>query len=120
MFYVSLGFIFAAGLGAWLRLQSSFLLPAPWGTLLVNVLGSLLVGFLSVALEKYPPHLKLIIFVALLGSITTFSTYSLEVVRFFNNGMAVKAFLYFFSSNFLAFLACFLGWKIAQILVNTP
>ena len=119
MIYVSLGFIFAAALGAWLRMQSASWLVAPWGTLLVNVLGSLVIGFLAVALEKQSPQLKSIVFVALLGSLTTFSTYSLEIVRFFNSGQFSKALLYFVLSNLLAFLGCFIGWKIAQNMVNS-
>ena len=110
-------FFIAAGLGAILRLYlaQSFLLP--WGTFAANLLGSLLIGFLWVYLSKYSPQVKTLILVALLGSMTTFSTYALEVVRFLDNGAWGKAFFYFTVSNSVCFLACWLGWKIANKLV---
>lgn len=107
----------AAGLGAFLRLQTLQLWSAPWGTLVVNIAGSLLMGFLAVYLAKHAPHIRLIVLVAFLGSLTTFSSYSLDIVRLFEDQMPGKAFLYLFLSNSLCVISCFVGWKIAQSLV---
>ncbi len=111
------GFVFMASLGAFLRFQSVQFLVHPWGTLVANVLGSLLIGFLAVYLGRYSPQTKTIILVAFLGSLTTFSSYALEVVTFIEEGLLGKAFLYFSLSNILCFIACFGGWKIAHKLV---
>ena len=57
------------------RIDRSF----PYGTLVVNLSGALLLGFLSgVALS---PHMALLVGTALVGSYTTFSTWMLETQR---------------------------------------
>lgn len=62
----------------------------PFGTLTVNVLGSLAMGFLSVVLlERFnglAPHLRAILLVGFLGGFTTFSAFSLETFSLFENG----------------------------------
>ena len=80
----------AAGgaLGALLRYGVSGLvqraMPSgfPWGTITVNVIGSLLLGILWFGFEKHAasPALRGFVVVGLLGAFTTFSTYSLETV----------------------------------------
>ena len=53
--------------------------PFPFGTLVVNISGALLLGFLSgLALS---PHLALLAGTAFVGSYTTFSTWMLETQR---------------------------------------
>ena len=61
----------------------------PWGTLAVNVVGSLLMGFiLGLALESevVPPALRLTLTAGFLGAFTTFSTFSYETMRLFEDG----------------------------------
>jgi len=57
----------------------------PWGTLVVNALGSFLLGFLFVWLleRSASESLRLLLTVGFLGAFTTFSTFSLETVRLF-------------------------------------
>ncbi len=112
-----IAFALAAGLGAYLRFQSVQFLIHPWGTFIANLIGSLLIGFLAVYLAKSSPQLKSVILVAFLGSLTTFSSYALELVTFIEEGFWGKALLYFVVSNSLCLLGCFLGWKIAHSLV---
>jgi CrcB protein len=61
----------------------------PWGTLFVNVTGSLIMGFLYVLLtsrmELGPPW-RAFFLVGLLGSFTTFSTFSLDTLQLLEKG----------------------------------
>ena len=56
----------------------------PWGTLVVNVLGCLAIGVLWVFVEDkpiFPPEMRDLLMVGLLGAFTTFSTFGLETVH---------------------------------------
>lgn len=69
-----------AGIGAAALLGPGF----PFGTLVVNVVGSLLLGFLSEAADRTPwatPQVRMALGTGLLGAFTTFSTFSVESVR---------------------------------------
>ena len=77
----SLGAILRWGLGGWLNPLS----PAiPLGTLAANLLGGFLVG-VAVALFEHVPALsvewRLFVITGFLGGLTTFSTFSMEVVH---------------------------------------
>ena len=66
----------------------------PYGTLFVNVVGSLLIGLLSVVLlDRFNvgPEWRAAIFVGVLGSFTTFSTFSLETLNLLEQGELVAA-----------------------------
>ncbi len=77
-----------AALGAWLRwglgLLLNPLLPAlPLGTLAANLTGAYLVGIAVTVFHLHldlPPELKLFAITGFLGGLTTFSTFSAEVV----------------------------------------
>jgi fluoride exporter len=79
------GVVLLGGVGAVLRflidraVSSRTARPFPFGTLVVNVSGALLLGFLAgLALR---PHLALLVGTAFVGSYTTFSTWMLETQR---------------------------------------
>ncbi|KPV39167.1 camphor resistance protein CrcB [Thiohalorhabdus denitrificans] len=66
----------------------------PYGTLAVNTLGSLLMGFLSVVLLERAgigPELRAALLVGLLGSFTTFSSFSMETLNLLEGGARSKA-----------------------------
>ena len=53
----------------------------PWGTLTVNILGSLLIGLLATLADELGslgPEVRLFLIVGVLGGFTTFSSFSLE------------------------------------------
>lgn len=84
----------------------------PWGTMAVNVLGSLAMGFLSVwMLEKLQvsAEWRAIILVGLLGAFTTFSTFSFETLQLIEIGDITKAMLNILLSVVLCVFACWLG-----------
>ena len=68
----------------------------PWGTLTVNVLGSLAIGYLLVLLpdSRGEAHwLHLLLLTGVLGGFTTFSAFSLETLQLLHGGQAGRAFL---------------------------
>ncbi|HBE72782.1 MAG TPA: fluoride efflux transporter CrcB [candidate division Zixibacteria bacterium] len=60
----------------------------PWGTLAVNLSGSLLIGALYELFDRalVPPHLRSLAAIGFLGAFTTFSTFSLETVNMLREG----------------------------------
>ena len=89
----------------------------PFGTLLVNVLGSFAMGiFIELALENESVghHVRLLVAVGALGGFTTFSAFSLEVVALFERGEIVLTAVYILSSVVLSILALVLGLYVVR------
>lgn len=66
----------------------------PAGTWLANVLGSFVIGLLSVWGKErgiLSPQLYLLLATGVMGGFTTFSTFSLEIVSFWGDGQVVRA-----------------------------
>ncbi len=84
----------------------------PYGTLAVNVLGSVVMGLLyALALERFPltPELRAGLWVGLLGAFTTFSTFSIETVQLIEDGEQLKAVLNAVLSVALCVAGCWVG-----------
>jgi len=89
----------------------------PYGTFAVNLLGSLLMGFLFVyLLERITvgPEMRAAIIVGFLGSFTTFSTFSMETLTLINQGAYIKAALNIVLSVVLCILFTALGVVMAR------
>lgn len=84
----------------------------PWGTLAVNILGSLLAGVLFGLSEKtnlIPETLSLFLLVGFCGGFTTFSAFALDNLKLFQEGAFTQNFLYITSTILLGVLALFAG-----------
>ncbi len=96
-------------------------LTFPIATLVINVLGSFLLGFLyalSLFNGKPPPELHLALTVGFCGAFTTFSTFSLEIFNLMRDGAFAAAFLYVFASFVFGLLAVALGFFFAKFLLS--
>lgn len=91
----------------------------PVGTLLVNVLGSLLIGFLVGISEKSPIltlELRMFLMVGLCGGFTTFSSFTGENMMLMRNGQFLSLFLYTGLSILLGFTAVYLGYISTKLM----
>lgn len=91
----------------------------PYGTLLINVIGSLLIGFLSYTLIErisVSEEVRFAVLVGVLGGFTTFSTFSLETLNLILQGHFVSAVGNVLLSVSVCLLACFLGLSLARAL----
>ena len=91
----------------------------PYGTLVVNLTGCWLIGFLAtLAQEKFllGPNARLLLMVGFCGAFTTFSTFMLETVNLMKDGETWRAFLNVVASVIVGFLAFKAGVVLAEIL----
>jgi len=108
-------------LGEWIitRWGTTF----PWGTLLVNLSGSLVLGFyLTLATERFTarPLTRLFVATGFLGGYTTFSTFSYEAMRLLQAGEPVRALLYVTGSLLAGIAAVIAGAAAARALSRPP
>ena len=89
----------------------------PYGTLAVNITGSILMGLLYVCLSEYmdmPWRNGLLI--GLLGAFTTFSTFSIETLHLLESGHPVLALMNILLSVTLCIAGCWIGTVIGRAL----
>jgi len=89
----------------------------PLGTLTINVLGSIAIGFLVMLLaERYAPNhaLRLLIVTGFLGGYTTFSSFSFEAVMLADRGQLGRALVYILGTNGLALAGCAAGVALVR------
>ncbi len=92
----------------------------PWGTLIVNVAGSFLLGVLVALLSAVwtpPGEMRLFLVTGFLGAFTTFSAFSLDVVSEFERGHNSLAILYVVASVVLSVLALLAGLRLMRLVL---
>ncbi|WP_217586029.1 fluoride efflux transporter CrcB [Lentibacillus saliphilus] len=88
----------------------------PWPTLAVNLIGCFLLAWLlttAVVKKTIHPNVSLLLGTGLLGSFTTFSTFSLETVRMIDMGHIGLAVIYVSVSIFIGLLLAYTGVNVA-------
>ena len=123
MFYIAL--VLAGGFGALLRYligRSAINLGwtgLPFGTLIANLAGCFLIGFLSWMLIhrwQLSQEVQVIVITGFLGGFTTFSAFSLETVKMLEQGEPYYVIGYVLMKVVLCISVCFAGlWLAKQI-----
>ncbi len=92
----------------------------PWGTLLVNLSGALVLGVLWGICEAVNVSLNMrtFLFIGILGAYTTFSTFCLENFSLMRNGEYAYAFINILISNIGGILLVFLGYFASKGVVQ--
>ena len=87
----------------------------PIGTLFINFIGSFLIGILASNLESRGTSyifIKYFLIIGILGSFTTFSTFSLETIQLVNDKKLFLSLVYIFLSISLCIFGAFFGFNI--------
>jgi CrcB protein len=98
--------------------QISFASTFPWGTFMVNIIGSLLIGVffgISERGQMMSPEWRLFLTVGLCGGFTTFSSFSNDALLLLENRELFRFAAYSGLSFFLGILSVFLGRAIIKI-----
>ena len=118
---ISLGGAFGAPLRYILNLSVNniFKYSFPTGTLVVNILGSFAMGILAMSLKNYhyfnEDIIKYFFMIGFLGSFTTFSSFSIEVVNMIESHNYFYAILYILLSLLLNVLAALAGFNYLRL-----
>ena len=89
----------------------------PWGTILINITGSFLIGFLMTWLtERLTPHpnLRLLLVVGFLGGYTTFSSFEWETFTLVRDGARWLGLINVVGSVVFGYAAVWLGSIVAK------
>ena len=118
--------LLGAAVGAPLRYLVDLLVQSrhdsdfPYGTLVVNALGSVLLGATAgvLAAEPGPAWVLPLLGVGLCGALTTFSTFGFETVRLTQQGSLLAATANTLGSVAVSLAGCAGAWALAQALVG--
>ena len=118
---VSIGAIVGAN-ARWIisRYTAKLLGPVfPYGTLVINITGSLIVGFFIIWTTErllVDPRWRLLIVVGFCGAFTTFSSYAFETMAYFEQGQWALMVANVLSNNLLCLGAVLVGMALARVL----
>lgn len=119
--FISLGAVLGANARYWLggRLAEYWGSSFPYGTLVINLTGSLAIGFImTLATERFlmHPHWRTLLTIGFLSAYTTFSTYTYESVTLMLNGHWAPGLLNLLGSMLLGALAVGLGIWLGKLM----
>jgi fluoride exporter len=119
--FVSLGAIVGANARYVLsRYAAKVLGPVfPYGTLLINVVGSFIVGWFMIWTTErvlVDPRWRLLVIVGFCGGFTTFSSYAFESVAYFEQGQWALMATNILTNNVLSLVAVLAGMALARVL----
>lgn len=106
------------GIGSILRYVATLLISSktfPYATLLVNIIGSFLIGLvlaISIKDENFTTNWKLFLATGICGGFTTFSAFSIENMQLLQNERTGMAFFYITLSIVLGIAATFGGYQL--------
>jgi CrcB protein len=91
----------------------------PWGTLLINVLGSFVIGWFGALTGSngpvdMPADMRVFVMVGICGGFTTFSAFSLQTLELMYAGEALRAGCYILGSVALCLLAVWTGFLLGR------
>jgi CrcB protein len=92
----------------------------PWGTLLINMLGSFIIGLVA-AWTMVPgrvpmhPDLRIFLMVGICGGFTTFSAFSLQTLELVQSGAVWPALGYILGSVVFCLAAVWGGWLLGRV-----
>ena len=102
-------------LGSVLRYWTSLIFVSPYGTLTVNIMGSLAIGLAYGLLsERGFEKVSLLLMAGFLGGFTTFSAFSLDVMKLFSDARFFYGFMYILMSILGAVLAVWVGFLLSK------
>jgi fluoride exporter len=93
----------------------------PTGTLLVNIVGSFILGALAryaAMTPTFSPELRLFIGAGFCGGFTTFSTFSVETIELLQGGAFARAGLYVAASVFAGLAAALFGMAVMRTVLE--
>ncbi len=92
----------------------------PWGTLLINVAGSFVIGLVAgITLTSHRigmhPDIRIFLMTGVCGGFTTFSAFSLQTLELLQSGDVVPAFGYALGSVVMCVGATYCGWLLGRL-----
>jgi fluoride exporter len=90
----------------------------PYGTLVINVVGSFIVGFFIIWTTErvlIDPRWRLLVVIGFCGSLTTFSSYAFETMAYFEQGQWGLMAVNILSNNLLCLGAALAGMTLGRI-----
>jgi len=91
----------------------------PYGTLVINIIGSAIVGFFIVWTSErvlVDPRWRLLVVVGFCGAFTTFSSYAFETMAYFEQGQWLLLWTNILTNNLLCLLGALAGMVMARVL----
>jgi CrcB protein len=90
----------------------------PWGTIVINVTGSLVIGFLATLGSPdgrllIPPHLRMFLMIGICGGYTTYSSFSLQTLNLAREGELLRAGANILITTALCLVAVWVGHLLA-------